>query len=65
MRLVTPALVQEQLDTAMQATKQGRCFLRPSGTEDVVRIYVEAETVEDMNRLLEQSRDILLKFYNT
>lgn len=24
----------------------GRCFVRPSGTEDVVRVYAEASTVE-------------------
>jgi phosphoacetylglucosamine mutase len=30
----------------MASTPQGRCFVRPSGTEDVVRIYAEAETQE-------------------
>lgn len=32
---------------AAQAPK-GRAFVRPSGTEDVVRVYAEAETVEAM-----------------
>ena len=26
----------------MAATPQGRCFVRPSGTEDYVRVYAEA-----------------------
>lgn len=25
---------------------KGRCFIRPSGTEDVVRVYAEASTQE-------------------
>ena len=64
MRLVSPASVQNELDAAMGTINQGRCFLRPSGTEDVVRIYVEAEDVEGMIVLLERSKQILLKFYN-
>lgn len=28
-----------------------RCFVRPSGTEDVVRIYAEAATREDADNL--------------
>ena len=29
----------------------GRCFVRPSGTEDVVRVYAEASTVEAADSL--------------
>jgi phosphoacetylglucosamine mutase len=36
-----PAAVQTALDAAMTEFK-GRAFVRPSGTEDVVRIYAEA-----------------------
>jgi phosphoacetylglucosamine mutase len=36
-----PAAVQTALDAAM-ADFHGRAFVRPSGTEDVVRIYAEA-----------------------
>ena len=28
-----------------------QCFVRPSGTEDVVRVYAEAETREAADRL--------------
>jgi phosphoacetylglucosamine mutase len=30
---------------------QGRCFVRPSGTEDVVRVYAEASTQEAADTL--------------
>lgn len=33
---------QPALDAAMGKEEQGRCFVRPSGTEDVVRIYAGA-----------------------
>ena len=29
----------------------GRCFIRPSGTEDVIRVYAEAATQEEANSL--------------
>lgn len=30
---------------------RGRSFVRPSGTEDVVRVYAEAETAEQTKKL--------------
>ena len=30
---------------------EGRCFVRPSGTEDVVRVYAEASTQDEANAL--------------
>lgn len=30
---------------------QGRCFIRPSGTEDVIRVYAEASTQEAADSL--------------
>jgi phosphoglucomutase len=35
----------------MAATPQGRCFVRPSGTEDVVRVYAEASTQDAADAL--------------
>lgn len=43
-RVVAPPGLQEALDALMATTDQGRCFVRPSGTEDVVRVYAEAGT---------------------
>ena len=46
-----PAALQVDLDAAMRSVRQGRCFVRPSGTEDCVRIYAEAATQEEADEL--------------
>ena len=46
-RATTPAGLQPAIDAAVAAAgPRARAFARPSGTEDVVRVYAEAETVE-------------------
>ena len=50
-RVVTPAALQAALDGEMARTPQGRCFVRPSGTEDCVRVYAEAATQEAADAL--------------
>lgn len=52
-RLVEPP-IQSNIDDFVLQTKQGRSFVRPSGTEDAVRVYAEAETEEECLRLAEQ-----------
>jgi phosphoacetylglucosamine mutase len=45
MVVVSPAELQDTLNAAMRSPTQdrlSRCFVRPSGTENVVRIYAEA-----------------------
>lgn len=41
-RLVSPPGLQSKIDEIMQRFEGGRSFVRPSGTEDVVRVYAEA-----------------------
>jgi len=43
-RLVSPPGLQEQIDDLVRRHEGGRSFVRPSGTEDVVRVYAEAST---------------------
>jgi len=43
-RCVAPARLQQRVDELVRAVAKGRAFARPSGTEDVVRVYAEAET---------------------
>jgi phosphoacetylglucosamine mutase len=43
-RLVTPAGLQEKIEALMAKYQLGRTFVRPSGTEDCVRVYAEAAT---------------------
>jgi phosphoacetylglucosamine mutase len=51
-RCITPPTVQPALDQAVSSVSAtGRAFVRPSGTEDVVRIYAEASTQESADQL--------------
>lgn len=45
-KVVSPAGIQEAIDAETVKYPKGRCFIRPSGTEDVVRVYAEASTQE-------------------
>jgi phosphoacetylglucosamine mutase len=49
--VLRPAALQEDLQAAMAQVECGRCFVRPSGTEDVVRIYAEAATPAEADKL--------------
>ncbi|EDQ87855.1 uncharacterized protein MONBRDRAFT_33106 [Monosiga brevicollis MX1] len=48
---VTPAGLQDAINELVEQTPQGRSFVRPSGTEDVVRVYAEADTRENADKL--------------
>lgn len=50
-RLVEPKALQAAIDEAVAAVDCGRAFVRPSGTEDVVRVYAEAATVAAADEL--------------
>jgi phosphoacetylglucosamine mutase len=50
-QVLKPEGIQEKLNECMKKYKDSRTFIRPSGTEDVVRIYAEAETEEDSKNL--------------
>ncbi|KAF7658363.1 hypothetical protein LDENG_00013420 [Lucifuga dentata] len=50
-RAVSPAGLQEAIDTLVKKYRLARSFVRPSGTEDVVRVYAEAETQESADAL--------------
>jgi len=43
-RLTSPANMQNELDSLVRKFEKGRSFVRPSGTEDCVRVYAEAST---------------------
>ena len=55
---LAPANVQKGLNAAMKEFN-GRSFVRPSGTEDVVRVYAEAETREAANQLAAKAEHIV------
>ncbi|EIW71736.1 hypothetical protein TREMEDRAFT_28226 [Tremella mesenterica DSM 1558] len=47
-RLNHPVGLQELVDVEVGKYEMGRAFVRPSGTEDCVRVYAEAKTKEDV-----------------
>lgn len=50
-KCLKPDGLQDRIDEAVRKYKRGRAFVRPSGTEDVVRVYAEAENVDDVKIL--------------
>ncbi|KAF4671269.1 Phosphoglucomutase-3 [Perkinsus olseni] len=48
---IAPAELQPAIDALVAKRECGRAFVRPSGTEDAVRIYAEAKTEKDANEL--------------
>ena len=57
--VVSPAELQRGLQEAMQRVPMGRVFVRPSGTEDVVRVYAEATSAEGADELVETARRLI------
>jgi phosphoacetylglucosamine mutase len=53
-KLTEPVGLQAKIDELVSKYKEGRAFVRPSGTEDIVRIYAEASTREEADKLAEQ-----------
>lgn len=45
-KVVTPDGLQAGIDELVAKYPRGRSFVRPSGTEDIVRVYAEAESKE-------------------
>lgn len=49
--LAEPKALQDIIDVEVKKYPHGRCFVRPSGTEDIVRVYAEADTTENALKL--------------
>ncbi|XP_028416081.1 phosphoacetylglucosamine mutase-like [Dendronephthya gigantea] len=50
-KTVSPEGLQSEIDALVAKVGKGRSFARPSGTEDVVRVYAEGETQESADSL--------------
>lgn len=48
---IKPSGLQSIIDKLCFKYENSRCFVRPSGTEDCVRVYSEAQTIEDATML--------------
>ncbi|CCE65599.1 hypothetical protein TPHA_0M00210 [Tetrapisispora phaffii CBS 4417] len=53
-KLLTPEGAQTKIDAIVAKYKNGRSFVRASGTEDAVRVYAEASTPQDAAALNEE-----------
>ena len=50
-RLIEPKELQDEIDKAIAQVTEGKAFVRPSGTEDILRLYAEAKTQAEMETL--------------
>ncbi|QDZ26060.1 phosphoacetylglucosamine mutase [Chloropicon primus] len=50
-QMLQPQELQVKVDELVSKASLGRAFVRPSGTEDIVRIYAEAETQQGADQL--------------
>ena len=48
---LTPQGLQDEINSIVAKYEKGRSFVRPSGTEDVVRVYAEAVIQEDVDKI--------------
>lgn len=53
-KCVEPAGLQAAIDSVVAKFNKGRSFVRPSGTEDVVRVYAEADSQANADQLAHQ-----------
>ncbi|CAF4861085.1 unnamed protein product [Rotaria socialis] len=58
-RCTAPAHLQDCIDELVSKYPSGRSFVRPSGTEDIVRVYAEATTQADADQLADEVRKIV------
>ncbi|PPR89000.1 hypothetical protein GOBAR_AA31685 [Gossypium barbadense] len=58
---ISPPGIQEAIDAETKYPR-GRCFIRPSGTEDVIRVYAEASTQEAADSLAGSVAKIVDRF---
>ncbi|XP_046642419.1 phosphoacetylglucosamine mutase-like [Daphnia pulicaria] len=59
-RCTDPPGLQSEIDSIVAKFNKGRSFVRPSGTEDVVRVYAEADSQANADKL---AHEVALKVY--
>ena len=59
-KVVEPLGLQDKIEEVLARHKGKKAFLRASGTENVLRLHVEAETVEQVKAITEEVREIVL-----
>ena len=59
--ITAPEHLQKEVDGIVAAYPKSRAFVRPSGTEDVVRIYAEATSSAAVDDMLKKLTDCVQK----
>ncbi|KAJ8920194.1 hypothetical protein NQ315_011855 [Exocentrus adspersus] len=59
-KCVTPEGLQDEIDALVSKYPKGRAFVRPSGTEDIIRVYAEAATRKEADKL---AAEVALKVF--
>lgn len=60
-KVVEPLGMQNNIDKIVAEYNKGRSFVRPSGTEDCVRVYSEAETREGADLINKRVSDLVVE----
>ncbi|KAF8609327.1 phosphoacetylglucosamine mutase [Ceratobasidium sp. AG-I] len=61
-RLATPVGLQKVIDDTVRKYESGRSFVRPSGTEDVVRVYAECSNMAQVDELANKVARLVLEY---
>jgi phosphoacetylglucosamine mutase len=60
--ITEPVGLQTEIDKMIASVRGGRAFARPSGTEDVVRIFSEATIAEDATKLAADISAVIARY---
>ena len=65
-KLIEPNIIQDYIDSleAKNSENMIRAFIRPSGTENVVRVYVEGKDKEIIDSIRKELEEYLIKHYS-
>ena len=61
-KLISPPGAQDEIDKLQQMFIKGRSFARPSGTEDVMRVYAEAHSRAEVTKLASEVAKVVQKY---
>lgn len=61
-KLESPRNIQEEIDKHVMKYSEGRAFARASGTEDVVRVYAEANSRSEADELATRVAEVVARF---
>ena len=60
-KIAWPEGIQKNIDYIVAKYKDGRCFVRPSGTEEVLRVYGEASEAYDVDDMVDKVSNMILR----